>query len=178
MIATICARHGLRLSPPSADGTGDRTGAEGHPLPRPTGRVDPRGAEAMRPGNQRGIVVVLALLVLAILAVLMAATLRLATSEVTLANNQHDHSQARALAESGLEFALAQLNGGGNPGVTNQPMDVNGLALGSLSTVLTWASPTNVLVVATSMTTGPRPARSTCRVRLRQEWCPAPGCSR
>ncbi|TMK76569.1 MAG: hypothetical protein E6G47_12245 [Actinobacteria bacterium] len=123
----------------------------------------------MRPGNQRGIVVVLALLVLAILAVLMAATLRLATSEVTLANNQHDHSQARALAESGLEFALAQLNGGGNPRVTNQPMDVNGLAIGSFSTVLTWASPTNVLVVATSMTTGPRPARSTCRVRLHQD---------
>ena len=33
--------------------------------------------------------------------------------------------------------ALAQLNGGGNPGVTNQPMDVNGLAIGSFSTVLT-----------------------------------------
>jgi Tfp pilus assembly protein PilX len=134
----------------------------------------------MRPGNQRGIVVVLALLVLAILAVLMAATLRLATSEVTLANNQHDHSQAGALAESGLEFALAQLNGGGNPVVTNQPMDVNGLAIGSFSTVLTWASPTNVLVVATSMTTGPRPARSTCRVRLRQDpvtgrWAMVPG---
>jgi Tfp pilus assembly protein PilX len=123
----------------------------------------------MRPGNQRGIVVVLSLLVLAILAVLMTATLRLATSEVTLANNQHDHSQAGALAESGLEFALAQLNGGGNPVVTNQPMDVNGLAIGSFSTVLTWASPTNVLVVATSMTTGPRSARSTCRVRLHQD---------
>ena len=134
----------------------------------------------MRPLNQRGIVVVLALLVLAILAVLMAATIRLATSEVTLANNQHDHSQARALAESGLEFALAQLNGGGNPVVTNQPMDVNGLAIGSFSTVLTWASPTNVLVVATSMTTGPRPARSTCRVRLHQDpvtgrWAMVPG---
>jgi len=59
-------------------------------------------------------------------------------------------------------------------------MDVNGLALGSFSTVLTWASPTNVLVVATSMTTGPRPARSTCRVRLRQDpvtgrWAMVPG---
>lgn len=65
--------------------------------------------------DEHGIALVMTLIVTAILTTLMVAFIVLATSEPQIANNQMASTQARALAESGVERALWALSAGGNP---------------------------------------------------------------
>lgn len=65
--------------------------------------------------NERGIAMPMALMVMAILTALMAGFAVLATSEPQIANNHIASTQARALAESGVERALWALTAGQNP---------------------------------------------------------------
>lgn len=62
---------------------------------------------------------------------------------------------------------MANLNdSGGTPWVTAYSLDVNGISVGTFSTVPTWASPMEVSVLSTGITTGSRPATQVCRVTL------------
>jgi len=65
--------------------------------------------------NEQGIAFPMAMIVMAILSALMAAFAVLATSEPQIAANHMGSTQARALAESGLERALWALTAGENP---------------------------------------------------------------
>src|SRR5437870_1575384 len=65
--------------------------------------------------NEQGIAFPMAMIVMAILSALMAAFAVLATSEPQIAANHMGGTQARALAESGLERALWALTAGENP---------------------------------------------------------------
>lgn len=62
--------------------------------------------------DERGVAFPMAMIVMAILSALMAAFAVLATSEPQIASNQMASSQARALAETGLERALWALGAG------------------------------------------------------------------
>jgi Tfp pilus assembly protein PilX len=132
-------------------------------------------------GNERGVVLIMALMVMLLLSIFVVAFLTLSTSDVTLANNQLSNAQARALAESGVEWSVAQINTvGGSPWVVTQSLEVGGVSVGTFTTVPTWLSATAVSVVSTAATTGPRPAKSTCRVTLVQDgitgrWAMQPG---
>jgi hypothetical protein len=65
--------------------------------------------------DEHGVALAMTLIVTAILTTLMVAFIVLATSEPQIANNQLAGTQARALAESGVERALWALSAGGKP---------------------------------------------------------------
>lgn len=65
--------------------------------------------------DERGVALVMALIVMALLTTLIVAFAVLGTSEPQIANNQLTSAQARALAESGVERALWALSAGSNP---------------------------------------------------------------
>lgn len=131
--------------------------------------------------NQRGVALIMSLMVLLLLTVLVIALLSLVPPEVVISANLLSTIQARALAESGLEWALAQLNTpAGTPWVIDQSLDVNGISVGRFSTFPSWISPTEVSVYSAGVTAGPRPASSACRVTLIQNpldlrWNQKPG---
>src|SRR5437667_10621888 len=69
--------------------------------------------------DERGIALPMAMIVMAILTSLMIAFALLATNETLIASNQVGSTQARALAESGVERALwALTTGESNPGAS------------------------------------------------------------
>lgn len=73
-------------------------------------------------GEQRGIALPMALIALVILAALVVAFSVLSASEPTIANNHMRVTQARALAEAGLERAIWGLNNPGASGGLPDPL--------------------------------------------------------
>src|SRR5439155_12210631 len=105
------AAHAL-LNRPSAS----RRSLPAHRRTTIAGRVRLRSEMEMRKliKNEQGIAFPMAMIVMAILSALMAAFAMLATSEPQIASNHMAGTQARALAESGLERALWALTQGEN----------------------------------------------------------------
>jgi hypothetical protein len=76
--------------------------------------------------NERGIALPMALLVMVILTALMTAVVVLATSEPQIASNHLASTQARALAESGVERVLWALTAGQNGGAAPNAIILTG----------------------------------------------------
>src|SRR5438445_9282897 len=85
--------------------------------PKVTGRALLQSHAPLK--DERGIALPMAMIVMAILTSLMIAFALLATNETLIASNQVGSTQARALAESGVERALwALTTGESNPGAS------------------------------------------------------------
>ena len=116
--------------------------------------------------GQRGFALVMALVLLMLVSVWTVALLQLAGSEGILAANLADNSQARACAEAGLELALAQLqNPSGSPWGAHS-LEADGVIVCTFSTAPAWVSATEVSVMSTANTAGPRPATAVARLSL------------
>jgi len=116
--------------------------------------------------GQRGFALVMALVLLMLVSVWTVALLQLAGSEGILAANLADNSQARACAEAGLELALAQLqNPSGSPWGAHS-LEADGVIVCTFSTAPAWVSATEVSVMSTANTAGPRPATAVARWSL------------
>jgi len=77
---------------------------------------------ATRLSNERGVALPMALMTLTLLTVLMLALASLSRTEPVIAANHLRGSQARALAESGLEYALWALSNPANPAGLPSPL--------------------------------------------------------
>ena len=108
----------------------------------------------------------LSLIALLLMTALLLPLLSMSSNEVLIAANLTTGVQARQCAESGLEYALSEINLPGGAPFVASTIDVNGIVVCSFVVTSTPISPTEFTATSTSTLTTPRPGSSTASERF------------